>query len=365
MTNNKPKKVLLGMSGGVDSSAAAFVLQRAGYTVTGVTLNLQGEKTIHSDAIKDARKVAEKLGIEHRVVDFTEDFDQYVIAPFAADYLAGRTPNPCVVCNRHIKFGAMLRYALAEGFDAIATGHYAVINQDSAGRYQLYRAHTEKDQTYVLYSLTQEQLAHVLFPLANYSKEEVRALAEQAGLAVAHKPDSQEICFVENNDYASFLNQYAGELPPPGDFVDETGQVIGRHKGLVHYTVGQRKGLGCSFGKPMYVIRLDSDQNRVVLGEEGHQYANGLFASDINWIAFDSLENQGSSIRCTAKIRYKADPAECLVYPVYSGTDGCTARVIFDKPQRSVTPGQAVVFYNGDQVLGGGTIVKSLNDVEN
>ena len=236
---NKMKKVLLGMSGGVDSSAAALVLQRAGYAVAGVTLSLQGEKTRRSDAVQDARRV-----------------DRHVVAPFAADYLAGRTPNPCVACNRHIKFGAMLRYALAEGFDAVATGHYAVVEQDEAGRYQLYRAQTEKDQSYVLYSLTQQQLAHVLFPLAAYAKDEVRALAGEAGLPVAQKPDSQEICFVEGNDYVAFLKQYVGELPPPGDFVDEAGALLGRHKGLAHYTVGQRKGLGCSFGKPMYVCLL-------------------------------------------------------------------------------------------------------------
>ncbi|SCI75956.1 tRNA-specific 2-thiouridylase mnmA [uncultured Ruminococcus sp.] len=356
---NKMKKVLLGMSGGVDSSAAALVLQRAGYAVAGVTLSLQGEKTRRSDAVQDARRVAEKLGIEHRVIDLTEEFDRHVVAPFAADYLAGRTPNPCVACNRHIKFGAMLRYALAEGFDAVATGHYAVVEQDEAGRYQLYRAQTEKDQSYVLYSLTQQQLAHVLFPLAAYAKDEVRALAGEAGLPVAQKPDSQEICFVEGNDYVAFLKQYVGELPPPGDFVDEAGALLGRHKGLAHYTVGQRKGLGCSFGKPMYVVRLEPDGNRVVLGGEGRQYAPGLVARDVNWIAFDSLAGRELPLRCTAKIRYKAEPAPCRAEPLPAEMGG-GIRVLFDTPRRSVTPGQAVVFYDGSRVLGGGVIAAPL-----
>ena len=355
----KLKKVLLGMSGGVDSSAAALVLQRAGYAVAGVTLSLQGEKTRRSDAVQDARRVAEKLGIEHRVLDLTEEFDRHVVAPFAADYLAGRTPNPCVACNRHIKFGAMLRYALAEGFDAVATGHYAVVEQDEAGRYQLYRAQTEKDQSYVLYSLTQQQLAHVLFPLAAYAQDEVRARAGEAGLPVAQKPDSQEICFVEGNDYVAFLKQYAGELPPPGDFVDEAGALLGRHKGLAHYTVGQRKGLGCSFGKPMYVVRLEPDGNRVVLGGEGRQYAPGLVARDVNWIAFDSLAGRELPLRCTAKIRYKAEPAPCRAEPLPAEMGG-GIRVLFDTPQRSVTPGQAVVFYDGSRVLGGGVIAAPL-----
>lgn len=354
------KKVLLGMSGGVDSSAAALVLLRAGYAVTGVTLSLQGEKTRCSDAVRDAQRVARKLGMEHRVLDLTEEFDRHVVAPFAADYLSGRTPNPCVACNRHIKFGAMLRYALSEGFDAVATGHYAVVEREGAGRFQLYRAQTEKDQSYVLYSLTQRQLERVLFPLAAYGKDEVRALAAEAGLPVAQKPDSQEICFVENNDYVSFLKRYAGDLPPPGDFVDEAGVPLGRHKGLAYYTVGQRKGLGCSFGKPMYVVRLEPDGNRVVLGEEGRQYARGLLAGDVNWIAFDSLSGQGLPLRCTAKIRYQAAPSPCWVEPCQAETGGDGIRVAFDTPQRSVTPGQAVVFYDGGRVLGGGTIISPL-----
>ena len=346
---NKMKKVLLGMSGGVDSSAAALVLQRAGYAVAGVTLSLQGEKTRRSDAVQDARRVAEKLGIEHRVIDLTEEFDRHVVAPFAADYLAGRTPNPCVACNRHIKFGAMLRYALAEGFDAVATGHYAVVEQDEAGRYQLYRAQTEKDQSYVLYSLTQQQLAHVLFPLAAYAKDEVRALAGEAGLPVAQKPDSQEICFVQDNDYASFIRRYTGKEPPPGNFIDQAGNVLGTHKGITHYTIGQRKGLGISFGKPMFVTKIDPISNTVTLGENGSQYASSLIAGKVNLISADTLE---APISAQVKVRYQAPPAPARLTPLDNGK----IRVDFQEPQRSVTPGQAAVFYDGDLVLGGGII---------
>ena len=265
------KKVLLGMSGGVDSSVAALLLLKAGYDVTGMTMRLRPEAYMQQSAsggccslddIDDARRVCYQLGIDHLVLNFTEQFERDVIQYFAEQYAAGRTPNPCIACNRHLKFGAMLQKARLLGFDFIATGHYAVITQNDSGRWLLKRAPASKDQSYVLYSLTQDQLAHTLMPLGPYTKPEARQLAEEAGLRVAHKPDSQEICFVEDNDYASFLERYTGTKAPQGDFVDAQGRILGRHRGITHYTIGQRKGLGISFGKPMYVTKIDAVRNR-------------------------------------------------------------------------------------------------------
>lgn len=346
------------MSGGVDSSAAALLLLRAGYDVTGVTMRLCPDRLARQsgadascppDDIGDARRVARALGIDHIVLNFQDVFETNVIDYFAEQYAAGITPNPCIACNRHLKFGAMLRRARELGFDWIATGHYAVIEQNAAGRRLLKRAPTGKDQSYVLYSLTQEQLGRTLLPLGRLTKPQVRALAQEAGLPVAHKPDSQEICFVENNDYAGFIERYTGTAAPEGNFVDESGRVLGRHRGITHYTVGQRKGLGVSFGKPMYVTKIDAAHNTVTLGEEGSQYADSLIAADLNFIPFDALE---APVRAQVKARYQAQPAPALLVPLENGT----LRVEFDRPQRAVTPGQAAVFYDGDLVLGGGTI---------
>lgn len=351
---------MLGMSGGVDSSVAALLLQRQGYGVTGVTMRLRPDEFMSStpggccslDDIEDARRVCYRLGIEHLVLNFTGEFERDVIAAFAEQYRLGLTPNPCIACNRHIKFGAMLRRARLLGFDYIATGHYALVERSGSGRYLLRRSPAAKDQSYVLYMLTQDQLSHTLLPVGRYSKPEIRAMAEQAGLPVAHKRDSQEICFVENNDYEGFLERYTGKKPKPGDFLDTAGHVIGRHRGITHYTVGQRKGLGVSFGKPMYVTKIDAGHNTVTLGEEGGQYSSSLTAAALNFIPFDTLDG-GREIE--AKVRYAAKPAKARLIPLPGGK----ARVDFYEPQRAVTPGQAVVFYDGDLVLGGGTIQAS------
>lgn len=353
------QKVLLGMSGGVDSSVAALLLLKAGYDVTGVTMRLRPDAYMQQcaaggccslDDIDDARRVCYQLGIEHLVLNFTEQFERDVIQYFADQYAAGRTPNPCIACNRHLKFDAMLQKARLLGCDFISTGHYAVIEQSAAGRWLLKKAPASKDQSYVLYSLTQDQLAHTLMPLGAYTKPEARKMAEEAGLRVAHKPDSQEICFVEDNDYAAFLEEYTGTKAPEGDFIDAQGNVLGRHRGITHYTIGQRKRLGISFGKPMYVTKIDAVRNRITLGEEGSQYASSLVAEDINLIPFDALD---APIRAQVKVRYQARPAPALLTPLETGR----IRVDFDEAQRSVTPGQAVVFYDGDLVLGGGVIV--------
>lgn len=353
------KRVMLGMSGGVDSSVAALLLLRAGYDVTGVTMRLRPDEYMQQcaaggccslDDIDDARRVAYKLGIDHMVLNFQEVFEKEVIDYFAAQYAAGLTPNPCIACNRYVKFDAMLRRAETLGFDYIATGHYALIEQNASGRWLLKKAPNSKDQSYVLYSFTQEQLSRTLMPLGSYTKPEARAMAEEAGLPVAHKPDSQEICFVENKDYAGFIERYTGKKAPSGNFLNQGGEVIGCHRGITHYTIGQRKGLGAAFGRPMYVTKIDTVHNEVTLGEEGSQYASSLIAADLNFIPFDTLE---SEIKAEVKVRYQAQPAPAKLIPLENGK----IRVEFEKPQRAVTPGQAVVFYDGDLVLGGGTIL--------
>lgn len=352
------KRVMLGMSGGVDSSVAALLLLRAGYDVAGVTLRLRPDEYMSGsraggccslDDIDDARRVCYKLGIEHMVLNMTELFERDVIDYFASQYRAGLTPNPCIACNRYIKFGAMLERARALGFDYIATGHYAVIEQNGQGRWLLKKSPAAKDQSYVLYTMTQEELAHTLMPVGRYSKPEIRAMAEEAGLPVAHKSDSQEICFVEDDDYAGFVERYTGEKAAQGDFLDQAGNVIGRHRGVTHYTVGQRKGLGVSFGRPMYVTKIDAVHNTVTLGEEGAQYSRILEAADLRWVAFDAPAGE---METEAKVRYAASPAKAKLTPLSGGR----VRAEFQEPQRAVTPGQAVVFYDGDVVLGGGTI---------
>ena len=338
------KRLLLGMSGGVDSAAAAVLLLRAGYEVEGATLLLAPDGA--QDAA-DAARCAAVLGIPHRTVDLRGTFRREVMDAFAAEYRAGRTPNPCVLCNRAVKFGAMLRLALEAGFDGVATGHYARI-EEAGGRFLLRASPTEKDQSYMLYSLSQEQLGRAVLPLAELSKSEVRALAREAGLPAAQKPESQDICFVPDGDYAGFLSRFAGEPFTPGDFVDTEGNVLGRHGGLARYTVGQRKGLG-AFGRPMYVVSLDAAHNRVVVGPEGSQYRGTCTVSGVNWIPWDAPPGP---LRCRAKIRYRAPAAPCTVTPLADGR----ARVEFEEPQRSVTPGQSAVFYDGSLVLGGGVI---------
>ncbi len=339
------------MSGGVDSSVAAAVLKEEGHQVIGVTMELWESGS--GDAA-DAKRVAEYLGIEHHTVDFRKEFSQMVVDYFAQEYLSGRTPNPCIACNRHLKFEAMRKYAISIGADKMATGHYARIMQDEeTGRYLLQKGMADaKDQTYVLYSLTQEQLAMTMMPLGSFShKDAVREKAIALGIPTAQKKDSMEICFVPDQDYAGFIEKRMGSLPPAGDFVDREGSILGKHRGIVHYTVGQRKGLGIAFGKPMFVLRIDPDKNQVVLGESGTEFSESLLGTDPNFIPFEQLTEP---MEVLAKVRYSAKAAPATITP-----EGEMVRVDFKEPQRAVTPGQAVVFYDktGDLVLGGATIL--------
>lgn len=358
------ERVVIGMSGGVDSSVAAAVLKEQGYDVVGVTMRLwDGEETggcfsegtcCSLSAVEDARRVAHRLDIDYHVLDFRKEFSEFVIDYFVEEYLNGRTPNPCIACNRFLKFDALLKKAEILGAGKIATGHYARVERDRTGRYLLKRAASAaKDQTYALYSLTQEQLSRVLMPLGAFpDKEAVRKKAEGMNLPTASKPDSMEICFVPDQDYAAFIQRRIGYLPPEGDFVDLSGNVLGRHQGIVRYTIGQRKGLGIAFGKPMFVVRIDPVKNQVVLGEKGTEFADSLLAADWNFIPFDTLDKP---MRVEAKVRYSARPA-----PAEIEMEGDALRVRFSQPQWAVTPGQAVVFYapGGGLVVGGATILQ-------
>jgi len=354
------KKVMVGMSGGVDSSVAAALLLKEGYDVIGVTLKLQPdtENGSFSDvtccslaAVEDARRVASKLGIPYYVLNFQDVFESCVIEYFVTEYEKGRTPNPCIACNRYIKFGVLIDKAASMGIDYVATGHYARIEYNKqSNRYLLKKSVTgKKDQTYVLYNLKQYQLQRTLMPVGGYNKDTVRGIAKELGFEVANKPDSQEICFIPDNNYAGFISNKLNKPAARGKFVDINGNVLGEHKGLIHYTVGQRKGLGLSLGKPMYVIKLDTENNTVILGEETDVFSASLVAFDLNWIAIDSLDKP---LRVNVKIRYSANEAEAVITPV----EGGKVRVDFNKPQRAITPGQSVVFYDGDVVVGGGII---------
>lgn len=354
-----PQKVMLAMSGGVDSSASAILLLEAGYELLGATLRLFDDEAKQregacgaSSDIEDARRVAQRLGFPHEVFPYMDRFRAQVIDRFADAYRAGNTPNPCIDCNRTIKFGALLDEALARGFDAMATGHYARVARDEeTGRWLLKKAADEKkDQTYVLYQLTQEQLAHVLFPLGGLCKEEVRAIAQQHGLVNAQKPDSQDICFIPDGDYASFIRRHTGEPSAPGRFVDSGGNPLGEHQGLVHYTVGQRKGLGAAFGKPMYVLAKNARENSVTLGSNEELFAREMLADRVNLI---SIERLSAPMRVQAKTRYRHAAQPATLFPAAEGR----VRVVFDEAQRAITPGQAAVFYDGELVVGGGTIV--------
>lgn len=346
-------RVAVAMSGGVDSAAAALLLQQAGYEVWGVTLRLQscaGAVEAAEAEIDAARRAAEALGIPHRVLDLRERFRSAVMDRFVSEYLAGRTPNPCVDCNREIKFGALLDWALEQGADYLSTGHYARVDQAGEnGRWRLLRGtDRRKDQSYVLYQLTQRQLSHLLLPLGSYDKPAIRSLVENRGLSNARKADSQDICFIPDGDYAAFLARSGAELVP-GDFVDQTGRVLGRHKGLPCYTPGQRKGLGVSAGEPVYVLRKEAASNRIILGPDSALYTTELTAERVNWLSAPPPEGP---MAVTAKTRYTQREAAATAELLPDGR----LRVIFQEPQRAVTAGQAVVLYVGDAVAGGGTI---------
>lgn len=356
------KKVVIGMSGGVDSSVAAYLLKKQGYDVMGVTMQIWQEKDTFEveeqggccglSAVDDARRVANSLEIPYYVMQFRDVFKEKVMDYFVREYLAGRTPNPCIACNRYVKWEALLDKSLALGADYIATGHYAQVVQLENGRYALKKSVTAaKDQTYALYNLTQEQLSHTLMPVGSYSKENIRKIAADIDLRVANKPDSQEICFIPDNDYASFIKQQAGVQIPEGNFVDMDGQVIGRHKGITNYTVGQRKGLNLSMGKPVFVVEIRPETNEVVIGSNEDVFDRYVYAENVNFMSIPDIEGE---MRFTGKIRYAHQGAACTVRKIDENIIEC----VFDEPQRAATPGQALVLYDGDIVVGGGTIIK-------
>ncbi|MCD7822917.1 MAG: tRNA 2-thiouridine(34) synthase MnmA [Oscillospiraceae bacterium] len=356
--------VLIAMSGGVDSSVAAFLMQEKGYNCLGTTMrlyqnndNLPGE--LHTCCtekdVEDAADCARRLGIPFEVANYTAEFKEKIIDKFIRTYESGGTPNPCIDCNRYMKFGKLIDLAKRRGLFYICTGHYARI-EERDGRFLLKKAIDQtKDQSYVLYSLTQEQLEHIKFPLGEMTKSEVRSLAESEGFLNAHKHDSQDICFVPDGDYEAFMENYTGKSYQEGDFKFPDGTVAGRHHGAVGYTIGQRRGLGISYSEPVYVYDKDMDNNIVYVGTENMLYSTRLIANDVNWIAFDELTD---NLRVTAKTRYRQKEFPATVEPLNNGR----FKLVFDEPQRAVTKGQAVVLYQDDVVVGGGTIIEAIGE---
>lgn len=359
------KKALIAMSGGVDSSVAAYLMLQKGFHCIGATMRLcdnallgETESSCCSlDDVEDARSVAQRLGMRFYPFNCTDAFRQMVVEKFVCSYEAGLTPNPCIDCNRYLKFDVLLQKAATLGYPYVVTGHYAVIRREEAtGRHLLYRAVDKaKDQSYFLACLSQEQLAHVQFPLGRLTKEQVRQIALEQGFLNARKKDSQDICFVPDGDYMAFMERYRGCKYPEGKYLDTQGNVVGTHRGAAGYTLGQRKGLGIALGQPVYVCAKDMEKNTVTVGPEEALFATTLLARDWNWLPFPALE---APMRVMAKARYRHTEQPATVYPGENGT----ARVVFDNPQRAMTPGQAVVLYDGDMVVGSGTITEVLGN---
>lgn len=360
----KNKKVVVGMSGGVDSSVAAYLLKQEGYDVIGVTMQIWQEDDSYDvsaeggccglSAVDDARRVANMLDIPYYVMNFRSEFNEKVIKYFINEYMAGRTPNPCIACNRYVKWESLLQRSMEIGADYIATGHYARIDKLNNGRYTIRNSVTAaKDQTYALYNLTQHQLSHTLMPIGGYTKDEVRKIAEEIGLSVAKKPDSMEICFVPDNDYAGFIRRNTNNNIIPGNFVDIDGNVIGQHKGITNYTVGQRKGLNLAMGYPVFVVEIRPESNEVVIGKGTDVLKTTLIADNVNYMADEEVDENKEYI---AKIRYNHRGTKCHVKK-----NGNNIECIFEEPVRAVTPGQAVVVYDGEYVAFGGTILRGID----
>lgn len=358
------RTVAVAMSGGVDSSTTAALLLDQGYNVFGITMVLSDEGRGFSkedsidelSSVKDAREVCRLLHIKHYVLNLKAEFKKEITDYFVDEYMAAHTPNPCVRCNRYIKFGRLLGECLNLGADFMATGHYVGIERNKNGRYLIKRAaDAHKDQSYVMYHLSQDTLSHIMFPLNGYTKEQTRELARKYNLPVANKKESQEICFIPNDDYKAYLKNHAHAVMKKGNIVDTKGNVLGQHNGLPLYTIGQRKGLGIASEAPLYVVALDSEKNEVVVGDNTDVFSPGLMARDLHWIPFDAINEP---LVTRAQIRYGKNTCEATVYP----QENDTAKIIFSQPQRAVTPGQSVVFYDGDTLLGGGIIVKPIEE---
>jgi len=368
-------KIAVAMSGGVDSSAAAALLREQGHELVGFTMQLWNQRRGISvdengdplpsrccslDDVYDARRVAESLGFPFYVLNLEREFEESVVEPFVQSYLSGETPIPCVACNSRLKFASLDRMAVSLGCDKVATGHYARVEYDQAAdRYRLFRGRNYwKDQSYFLWELTQDQLSRAYFPLGEMQKEEVRDIARGANLYTAEKQESQEICFVPDGKYSEFIDRYldhegrSDELPVGGEIVSTSGEIVGTHTGIHRYTIGQRRGLGIANEKPLYVLQIERAKNQIIVGEVDELESTEFFAKGVNWVAFDLRREP---VRADVKVRYRHEPAPATIYAL----PGARARIVFDEPQRAITPGQATIFYNGDEVVGGGWIEKN------